>query len=124
MSLRQGASALVIRGSSPTGVEPAPPAGVHWSMTMPFGTYKYAIRPGAAPFCRAGAANAGNIASRNGSATVAPKPRSAARRDRFLTTPPLGSSPHPERTAVHNLDHQRSKPVIVTCALPENLIDG
>src|SRR5687768_7850765 len=91
-------------------------------MTMPFGTYKYPIRPGAAAFCRAGAANAGNIASRNGSATVAPRPRSAVRRDNFLMTPPLRSSPHPERTAVHDPDHQCAEPVIVVRALSKNLI--
>src|SRR5688572_19221750 len=93
-------------------------------MTMPFGTYKYAIRPGAAAFCRAGAANAGNIASRKGSATLAPRPRNAARRDNFLMTSPLGSSPHPERTAVHDLDHQGGKPIIVVRALSDNLIDS
>ncbi len=72
-----GASGASVGVSS----KPAPSAaGVHCSMTMPFGTY---ITPNlvigfAAVFCSA--VSGGTIASRSGSASVAPRPRNIVRR--------------------------------------------
>src|SRR4051794_14067878 len=67
--------ALVMRGNfsgsahSPT---PSPVFGVHSSMTIPFGTYRNAMRVGVAAFTTAARANGGTIASRNGRANAAP----------------------------------------------------
>src|SRR5678815_4293444 len=76
-SWRNGASGASVDGSS-NAVPSA--AGVHWFMTMPFGTY---ITPNlvmgfAAVFCKA--VSDGTIASRRGNASDAPRPRNIARR--------------------------------------------
>ena len=77
MSLRKASSGFMIRGSSPN----APSCGMfQFFMSMPFGTYRKARRTGGF----AGAANAGTIESRKGSATAAPMPLRNVLRGRAL----------------------------------------
>src|SRR5262249_44285236 len=56
-------------------------SGIQYGIGQPFGTYTAPKRSGA---CVAARAAAGSIASRNGSATTAPAPRSTARLDSDL----------------------------------------
>ena len=77
MSPRKASSGFMMRGSSPN----APSCGTfQFFMSMPFGTYRKARRTGAL----AGAANAGTIESRKGSATAAPTPLRNVLRGRDL----------------------------------------
>src|SRR6476646_6947511 len=123
MSLRYAVSAFVIRGrSSGSAADPtACPFGVHSSITIPFGTYRNAMRFGAA----AVAAHAGLIASRNGSEIAAPIPCSIARRESLLLgfiSASLRSLPHLERTALDDPEHQARKLVLSGRRLPRDLV--
>jgi hypothetical protein len=62
------------------------PAGVHWARLMPFGMYIKLIRG----IALRGAANAGDIASRSGKASVAPTPRRNDRRSSAILVMNIG----------------------------------
>ena len=72
---------------SMTGFSANPPpvsSGVHWSITMPLGTYTVPRRlTGAAADSRVGV-NAGTIPSSRGRASVAPTPRRNVRRGKWV----------------------------------------
>src|SRR6185437_2939680 len=105
--------ALVIRGRfsgsahSPT---PSPVCGVHSFITMPFGTYRKAIRVGVA-VPAAARTKGGIMASRSGSASTVPAPRSTERREILLFKCMLSFLflPHQERLAFHNRRYQHGK---------------
>src|SRR5438105_4598744 len=91
-------------------------------MTMPFGTYRNAIRVGA----EAVAANAGVMASRTGSAMAAPIPCNIARREirllRFIRSS-LHSVPHLKRRALDDSENHAREPVISGGGAPADFID-
>src|SRR6185436_18707865 len=77
-----------------------------------------ASRLRAAAAVRACAVSAGTIASRNGSASVAPTPLSTARRDKWslwtnIQSPLQLSAPHPERRAGHDTPDERREAIAV-----------
>src|SRR3954469_13505694 len=94
-------------------VNPTPLSeGVHASIVTPFGTYAKARRSGEA--FAAGAAKAGVMASRAGSAMAAPSPFRNRRRGRCRPTLIMSGSPaHLERRAPHDLEHEPGEPVLV-----------
>ena len=75
MSFRNDSSSDEIRGRSEgRGVVPSAVLGVQWSIMMPFGTYRNAIRQGAALAIVPALASAGSIASKKGKPIAVPRP--------------------------------------------------
>ncbi len=79
--------------------KPAPTfSGIHWSTMAPFGMYTAPNRGAGAAAVFAVAVKAGTMASRNGSATVAPMPRRNVRRGKdSLEMNIAGSTSPPHR---------------------------
>src|SRR5687767_5553795 len=97
----------------------------------PLGTYTAPKRSGAPARCWP-RANAGVMASRNGSASAVPSPRRTVRRDNavFVTNieAPLGCLgnllSHPERHALHDACEQRREPVVPAAGVADDFPDN